>query len=70
LPPYRTKRWDCQNVIRLYAACYDPFFFSSALIAAELASVGLTDVKVIERDPYLDVEYPSRRAYVLARKPD
>lgn len=24
---------------------------------------------IIERDPYPDVEYPSRRAYIFARKP-
>jgi hypothetical protein len=27
-------------------------------------------VEVIERDPYPDVEYPSRRAYVFASKPE
>ena len=36
----------------------------------ELIGAGFARVEVIERDPYLDVEYPSRRAYVFASKPE
>jgi SAM-dependent methyltransferase len=35
----------------------------------ELVRVGFVDVEAIERDPYPDVEYPTRRAYLFARKP-
>jgi hypothetical protein len=35
-----------------------------------LVATGFVAVEVIERDPYPDVEYPSRRAYVFARKPE
>lgn len=34
-----------------------------------LEQAGLMVEEIIERDPYPDVEYPSRRAYVVARKP-
>jgi SAM-dependent methyltransferase len=44
-------------------------YFRPADIADELASAGFVKVEVIERDPYPDVEYPSRRAYVFASKP-
>jgi SAM-dependent methyltransferase len=43
-------------------------YFRPAAIADELAGAGFDKVEVIERDPYLDVEYPSRRAYVFASK--
>jgi len=35
-----------------------------------LADIGFADVDIIEREPYPDIEYPSRRAYAFARKPD
>jgi SAM-dependent methyltransferase len=44
-------------------------FWSPAVIADELARAGFARVKIIERDPYADVEHPSRRAYVFAEKP-
>ncbi len=44
-------------------------FFSPAVVADELAGAGFAGVEVIERDPYPDVEHPSRRAYVFAHKP-
>lgn len=44
-------------------------FFRPADIADELAGVGFAGIEAIERDPYPDVEYPSRRAYVFACKP-
>lgn len=45
------------------------FYFSPSVIAEELVRAGFAGVEVIERDPYPDVEYPSRRAYVFANKP-
>jgi SAM-dependent methyltransferase len=33
-----------------------------------LDAAGLTIEEVVEREPYPDVEYPSRRAYIFARK--
>lgn len=47
----------------------DFVFFSPAEVAAELEGVGFSAVETIERDPYPGVEYPSRRAYLFARKP-
>ncbi len=37
-------------------------------IQLELEAAGFTIEEVIEREPYPDVEYPSRRAYIFARK--
>jgi SAM-dependent methyltransferase len=47
----------------------DFLFFETAAMKKQLESSGFTLEEVIERDPYPDVEYPSRRAYVFARKP-
>lgn len=44
-------------------------FFETAEIKEQLTAVGFVLEEVIERDPYPEVEYPSRRAYVFARKP-
>lgn len=41
--------------------------FEVGELEAALATVGFTVVEVLERDPYPDVEYPSRRLYVRAR---
>lgn len=38
-------------------------------IKLELAQAGFTIEGIIEREPYPDVEYPSQRAYIFARKP-
>ena len=38
-------------------------------IRFDLEAAGFTIEEVIEREPYPDVEYPSRRAYIFARKP-
>lgn len=46
------------------------FYFTPAAITDELAGTGFARMEVIERDPYPDVEYPSRRAYILASKPE
>ena len=40
-----------------------------AEISRQLETAGLVMREVIEREPYPDVEYPSRRAYIFARKP-
>jgi hypothetical protein len=45
-------------------------FFSVPEITGLLAQAGFADVQVTERDPYPDVEYQSRRAYVMATKKD
>jgi SAM-dependent methyltransferase len=47
----------------------DFLFFETEEIKDHLAAAGFALEEVIERDPYPpDVEYPSRRAYVFARK--
>jgi SAM-dependent methyltransferase len=48
----------------------DFMFFRPQVITDELTEVGFVAVEVIERDPYSGVEYPSRRAYLFARKPE
>jgi SAM-dependent methyltransferase len=48
----------------------DFMFFTLQFITGELGRAGFVAVEVIERDPYPDVEYPSRRAYLFARKPE
>ena len=47
----------------------DFLFFQPAEIKLGLEAAGFTIEEIIEREPYPDVEYPSRRAYVFARKP-
>jgi SAM-dependent methyltransferase len=47
----------------------DFVFFAPEVVAGELARAGFVAVEVIEREPYPEVEYPSRRAYLFARKP-
>jgi hypothetical protein len=47
----------------------DFFLFPAAEIKLDLEVAGFTIEDVVERDPYPDVEYPSRRAYIFARKP-
>jgi len=39
-----------------------------AEIKLDLEAAGFAIQEVIEREPYPDVEYPSRRAYIFARK--
>jgi SAM-dependent methyltransferase len=48
----------------------DFVFFSPQAVTAELVRAGFVEVEAIERDPYPEVEYPSRRAYLFARKPE
>jgi SAM-dependent methyltransferase len=47
----------------------DFMFFKSEFISHCLYKVGLENIEVIERDPYPEVGYQSRRAYVFAKKP-
>lgn len=47
----------------------DFMFFAVDFIADCLRTIGFQKIEVIERDPYPEVEYPSRRAYAFARKP-
>jgi SAM-dependent methyltransferase len=48
----------------------DFVFFNPQVVTDELVRVGFVAVETIERDPYPEVEYPSRRAYLFARKPE
>ena len=47
----------------------DFHFYETFEMKAHLAAAGFELEEVIERDPYPDVEYPSRRAYIFARRP-
>lgn len=47
----------------------DFVFFETDEMKDYLTTAGFYLDEVIERDPYPDVEYPSRRAYIFARKP-
>jgi SAM-dependent methyltransferase len=51
-----------------HAVALDFVFFRSQDVVNELVLAGFVEVNAIERDPYPDVEYPSRRAYVFASK--
>jgi SAM-dependent methyltransferase len=45
-------------------------FFQPNDIADRLEAAGLAVEEVAVRDPYPEIEYPSRRAYLLARRPE
>lgn len=47
----------------------DFMFFKTDFIFVCLKDSGFDDIEIIERDPYPEVEYQSRRAYVFAKKP-
>jgi SAM-dependent methyltransferase len=47
----------------------DFLLFPTSAIKSDLEAAGFAIEEVIERAPYPDVEYPSHRAYILARKP-
>ena len=49
--------------------CIDFLFFQTGEVVGYLESAGFVIEKVIERDPYPEVEHPSRRAYIWASKP-
>lgn len=46
----------------------DFMFFNNDFIYNCLASNGFKNIEIIEREPYLNIEYQSRRAYVFAKK--
>ena len=46
----------------------DFYLYPSEEIVAHLQAVGFVEMAVVERDPYPDGEYASRRAYVIAQK--
>ena len=47
----------------------DFMFFTTDFISSCLKEIGYNKIKIIEREPYPEVEYQSRRAYVFAIKP-
>lgn len=47
----------------------DFMFFTTDFIHGCLKDSGFENIEIIERDPYPDLEYQSRRAYVFAKKP-
>ena len=47
----------------------DFIFYETAEMKDYLGAAGFALEEVIERDPYPEVEYPSRRAYIFARNP-
>ena len=47
----------------------DFMFFTTDFILRCLKKSGFEKIEIVERDPYPGVEYESRRAYVLAKKP-
>lgn len=49
--------------------CVDFFLYRLDEIANVLRRVGFEVEEVIEREPYPEVEHPSRRAYVFAQRP-
>ena len=49
--------------------CVDFFFFRPDEIADGLRSAGFEIEEILEREPYPEIEHPSRRAYVFARRP-
>jgi hypothetical protein len=55
--------WDVKVSMNFY-------FFEPAEIRASLERAGFTVQEIIEREPYSEVEYPSRRAYTFATKPE
>ncbi len=46
----------------------DFYFFETEKIVALLEETGFTSIDVIERHPYKDLEYPSKRAYIWVKK--
>jgi SAM-dependent methyltransferase len=59
---HRDEWWDKEVSL-------DFIFFETEEMKGYLTTAGFALEEVIERDPYPDVEYPSRRAYIFARKP-
>jgi SAM-dependent methyltransferase len=55
--------WCGQNV------SVDFILFRPEEMASFLRSAGFLILEIVEREPYPDVEHPSRRAYIFAEKP-
>jgi SAM-dependent methyltransferase len=53
-----------------HSVCVDFFFYRPDDVAGELRAAGFEIEEIIEREPYPDVEHPSRRAYIFARRPN
>jgi SAM-dependent methyltransferase len=49
--------------------CIDFLFFQTGEVVGYLEDAGFRIENILERDPYPDVEHPSRRAYIWATKP-
>lgn len=47
----------------------DFMFFTTEFIESCIKEIGFEKIEIVEREPYPEVEYESRRAYVFARKP-
>jgi ubiquinone/menaquinone biosynthesis C-methylase UbiE len=47
----------------------DFMFFKTDFISLCIKDTGFEGIEIIEREPYPEVEYQSRRAYVFAKKP-
>ena len=47
----------------------DFMFFTTDFILNCLKNIGFKKIEIIERAPYPDIEYNSRRAYIFTRKP-
>jgi ubiquinone/menaquinone biosynthesis C-methylase UbiE len=60
---HRDEWWDKKVSV-------DFIFFETEEMKGHLKTAGFELEEVIERDPYPELEYPSRRAYIFARKPD
>jgi SAM-dependent methyltransferase len=52
-----------------YAVDLDFYFYDRATVEAALAGAGFTLAAYVERPPYAPLEHPTRRMYLLARKP-
>ena len=59
-PVHRDEWWG-------HAVSIDFLFFETADVTSALEAAGFVVESALERDPYPDVEYPSRRAYIVAR---
>ncbi len=46
----------------------DGYFLAPTEVAADLTDAGFAVVATLERDPDPDIEYPSRRCYLLAER--
>ncbi len=49
--------------------CIDFLFFRPDEMAGYLVAAGFEIDEIAEREPYAEVEHPSRRAYIFARRP-